>query len=163
MKTKDLAAFGLLTALALILSYVESLLPSFVPIPGIKLGLANIAVVFALYRLGGGRAALLSVTRVLLASFLFGNAYTLMYSLTGAALSLLAMIFLQKTGRFTSVGVSLAGAVAHNLGQILVAVLVMGTGTLWHYLPALIISGLAAGVVIGLAAGALVRRMKGFL
>jgi len=160
MRSRKVALYGLLTALAMILSYVETLVPLSVAVPGIKIGLANIAVVFALYRLGWKDAAAVSAVRVLLVSLTFGNAFSMIYSLAGAALSLAAMTAAKACGRFGSVGVSVLGGVFHNVGQILVAVFVLETARLAYYLPFLCVSGVVAGVFVGVAAGLLVKRVK---
>ena len=160
MRSRKVALYGLLTALAMILSYVETLVPLSVAVPGIKIGLANIAVVFALYRLGWKDAAAVSAVRVLLVSLTFGNAFSMIYSLAGAALSLAAMTAAKACGRFGSVGVSVLGGVLHNVGQILVAVFVLETARLAYYLPILCVSGVTAGVFVGIVAGLLVKRVK---
>lgn len=160
MKTRDIARFALLTALAMVLSWVESLVPLSVAVPGVKLGLTNLVVLFALYRMGTRAAWCLSLVRVLLVSFTFGNAFSLWYSLAGAILSLLVMMALKATGKFSVTGVSVAGAVCHNLGQILVAMAVLRSTAVAFYYPALLLSGTIAGVCIGLAGGVLVRRIR---
>lgn len=157
MKSKQVARYALLVALAMALSWLESLVPLSAAVPGVKLGLTNLVVIFALYRMGAGDAAVISLIRVLLVSFTFGNAYSFAYSMAGAALSLAVMVLLKKTGKFSILGVSIAGGVCHNIGQILVAMAVLGTGKIAWYLPALLVSGVAAGVCIG-AAGALVTK-----
>lgn len=149
----------MLTAVALILSYVESLIPVLVAVPGVKLGITNIVVIFALYRLGIKEAAALSLLRVVLVSFLFGNAFSFLYSLAGAVLSLAVMILLKKTDKFSATGVSVAGAVSHNVGQILVAIVVLSTEKLILYLPVLAVAGVLAGIVTGLAASVLLKRV----
>ncbi|MGN0850067.1 MAG: Gx transporter family protein [Candidatus Ornithospirochaeta sp.] len=151
---------GLLTALALILSYVESLIPAFVAVPGVKMGLANIVVVFALYTLGPGEAAIVSIIRVLLSSLLFGSILSLSYSAAGAVISLLSMIILMKTKIFGVTSVSVTGGVFHNLGQILVACLVLETDVLLYYLPVLILSGTITGAVIGIASSIVIKRLQ---
>ena len=158
MKASKVAQYGLITALGLVLSYLESLVPS-LGVPGVKLGLPNIAIVFALYRLGWRDACIISLVRVFLVFLLFGNGAGLAYSLAGAALSLSLMGLLKKTGRFSSVGVSVAGGVAHNAGQILVAMVLLETARLAWYLPVLWVSGTVAGVLIGIVAGVLVKRV----
>ena len=158
MKASKLAQYGLLIALALVLSYAESLLPA-LGVPGMKLGLPNLVIVFALYRLGLWNAWCLSIVRVLLASALFGNGVSLAYSVAGAVLSLAVMGLLKKTDKFSTVGVSVAGGVAHNAGQILVAMALLETARLAWYLPVLWISGTVAGVLIGIASGELVKRV----
>ena len=158
MKASKLARYGLLIALALALSWLESLLPP-LGVPGVKLGLPNLAVVFALYRLGWKDACVISLVRVALVALLFGNGAGLAYSAAGAALSLAVMGLLNKTGKFSPVGVSVAGGVAHNAGQILVAMALLETARLAWYLPVLWISGTVAGVLIGIASGELVKRV----
>lgn len=159
MKNSKIAAYGLLTALAMILSYIETLVPLSFAVPGIKMGLPNIAVLFALYRLGFKDAAAISLLRVFLSSLLFGNLFSLVYSAAGAVLSLFVMLFLKKSGKFSVTGVSVAGGVAHNAGQIIVAVFVLETAGLAYYLPVLCISGTVAGICIGLVSGLLIKRM----
>ena len=156
MKTKKIALTAMCIALAMILSYVEAQLPS-LGIPGVKMGLANIVVVFCLYRLDWKAAAGISLLRVLLVSILFGHAASLMYSAAGAALSLIGMILLKKSGIFGCVAVSVVGGVLHNFGQILVAWAIMGPNVI-YYLPVLILSGTVTGVLIGLASGLLASR-----
>ena len=121
MKTKKLTVLALSVALAMILSFIESQIPSFVPIPGVKIGLANIVVVFALYKLGWKEAAGISLLRVFLVSVLFGHAASFFYSMAGALLSFCGMALLKKTGLFSHIAVSVAGGVLHNVGQILMA------------------------------------------
>lgn len=150
---------ALMVALAMILSYVESLVPPFVAVPGVKIGLANIAVVFALYKLGWREAVAISIVRVCAVAMLFGSAASLFYSLAGAALSLLGMVLLRKTGVFSQIAVSVAGGVLHNIGQIAMACILLETDVLKYYLPFLIVSGVIAGVVIGLIASIMVRRI----
>lgn len=156
--TKRLVLLAMLTAVAMILSYVESLLPS-VGIPGVKMGLANIAVTFALFRFGWKEAAALSLVRVVLVSLLFGSVGAMLYSLAGAVLSLAVMALLRRTDRFSTVGVSVAGGVAHNAGQILMAMLILQTKQLLGYLPVLAVAGIGGGILTGLAAALLIRRI----
>lgn len=158
MKASKVAQYGLLTALALVLSYLESLVPP-LWVPGVKLGLPNLAIVFALYRLGFPDACVISLVRVVLVALLFGNGAALAYSVAGAALSLALMGLLKRTGKFSSVGVSVAGGVAHNAGQILVAMALLETSRLAWYLPVLWVSGTIAGVLIGIVSGELVKRV----
>ena len=160
MKTKKTTVMALTIAVAMILSFVESQIPAFVAIPGVKMGLANIAVVFALYKLGWKEAAVISLIRVFLVSLLFGTGATLFYSVAGAVLSLLGMIALKATGLFSSVAVSVTGGVLHNVGQIGMACFLLGTDVLRYYLPFLMLSGILAGVVIGVLAAILVKRIK---
>ena len=158
MKASKVAQYGLIAALALVLSYLESLVPS-LGVPGVKLGLPNIAIVFALYRLGWRDACIISLVRVFLVFLLFGDGAGLAYSVVGAALSLALMGLLKKTGKFSSVGVSVAGGVAHNGGQILVAMALLETSRLAWYLPVLWVSGTVAGVLVGIVSGVLVKRV----
>ena len=160
-KTKRLVLLAMLTAVAMILSYVESLLPS-VGIPGVKMGLANIAVIFALFRFGWKEAAALSLVRVVLVSLLFGSVGAMLYSLAGAVLSLAVMALLRRIDRFSTVGISVAGGVAHNAGQILMAMLILQTKQLLGYLPVLAVAGIPGGVLTGLAAALLIRRIPEF-
>ena len=159
-RTKKLALAALLTALALALSYLEALLPLSIAVPGVKLGLPNLVVIFALYRLRPRAAALISALRVALVSLLFGSVLSLAYSAAGAVLSFLVMLGLKKSGRFSCVGVSVAGAVSHNLAQILTAALLLETGRLAWYFPVLCLSGTVAGVCIGLVSALLVKRIE---
>ena len=160
MKTKKLATAAVLTATAMMLSYVESLIPAFVAIPGIKIGLANIVTVFALYTIGWRGAICVSLVRVCLSSLLFGNVTGFFYSLTGALLSFLGMLLLSRISLFSPVAVSSFGGVLHNVGQIFASALVLETAAVFTYLPILLISGTIAGVVIGIAAGLLVGRLE---
>ena len=160
MKTKKLTMLALTTAVAMILSFVESQIPAFVAVPGVKMGLANIAVVFALYIMGWKEAWLISLVRVLIISILFGSAASLMYSTAGAALSLLGMGLLKRTDKFSTVAVSMCGGVLHNVGQIIMASIILETAALRYYLPVLMLSGIVAGVVIGIVSGILVNRIQ---
>lgn len=160
MKTKKIAVLALAIALAMILSFVESQIPAFVAIPGVKIGLANIAVVFVLYKLGWKEAVLISLVRVFMVSVLFGTAVSLFYSVAGAVLSLTGMVLLRNTGLFSTVAVSVTGGVLHNVGQILMACLLLETNVIVYYLPFLILSGVIAGVVIGVVSAIMVNRVQ---
>lgn len=159
MKASKLTFLALSVTLAMILSFVESQIPALVAIPGVKVGLANIVVVFLLYKLGWKYAAVVSVTRVLLVGLLFGNGISILYSAVGAAVSFVFMALLKKTGVFSCTAVSVAGGVTHNLGQIAMACVVMGTDVLKYYAPFLVLSGTLAGIVIGLLAAIMVKRI----
>lgn len=156
------AYFGVFTALALIFSYVETLIPVSFGIPGIKLGLANLIIVIALYRLKLKEAYLLSVTRVLLSGLIFGNYFSILYSLAGAFLSLSVMALLKRDGGFSVIGVSIAGGVSHNIGQLIVAVLVVETYQVTYYLPVLLISGLLTGGLIGIVSSETLKRLVNY-
>ncbi len=158
--SKRVARYALLTALAMALSWLESMVPLSMAAPGMKLGLTNIVVVFALYRISLRDAAVLSLVRVLLVSMTFGNAYSFAYSLAGAVLSLAVMAGLKRTGKFSILGVSIAGGLGHNLGQIAVAMAVLGTAQLVWYLPVLLVSGTLAGAAVGAAGGLVTARVK---
>ena len=160
MKTKKLTVMAMTTAVAMILSFVESQIPAFVAVPGVKIGLANIAVVFALYRLGWKEAVAISLVRVVLVSMLFGSIASLFYSLAGAVLSLTGMGLLKKTGKFTEIMISVTGGILHNIGQIGMACLILETAALRYYLPFLLISGILAGIVVGILSAVLVQRIK---
>lgn len=160
-KTKHLALLSIFTALALVLSFVESQLPPIYPsIPGIKLGLPNIVIIYSLYRLSPTHTISISLIRVFIVSLLFGNAVMLAYSLSGALLSFLTMLFLKKIGKFSCVGVSVIGAVTHNLGQIMVAILLLDTLQIGYYMTVLAITGVIAGILVGLTASILIKRTK---
>ena len=154
-----ITVLALLAALAMVLSYLESLLPG-VGIPGVKLGLANIAVMIALYRLGFWESAAVSLVRVVTVSVLFGSIPALIYSLAGAVLSLSVMAAMKKSGAFNAPGVSVAGGAAHNMGQILAAMAILNTRSVIWYLPVLLLSGTVSGVLIGLTAALLIHRLE---
>ena len=160
MKSKKIAYLGLFTALAMILSFVESQIPALVAIPGIKVGLPNIAIVFVLYKLGAKEAIGISCVRVFLVSLLFGNLQLFTFSLAGAMLSMLGMIALKKTGWFAVITVSIVGGILHNVGQIIAACLWTQTAEIALYLPVLLVSGLLTGGLIGVAAGLMVKRLE---
>ncbi len=158
MKSR-VAYFGVFTALALIFSYVETLIPINFGIPGIKLGLANLIIIIALYKMSVKEAYALSVVRVVLAGFIFGNLFSIIYSLAGGLLSLTVMMLLKKTDKFSLFGISMAGGVFHNVGQLIVAILVMENLNIAYYMPVLLISGLITGFMIGLVAGEMLKRL----
>lgn len=150
---------GLFTALAMIFGYVEAILPISVGIPGVKLGLANIVVVFALYRLRPSEAFLINVVRIVLVSFLFGNLSMMIYSLAGGAASFAAMVLIKRSGKFSIYGVSVVGGIFHNVGQLIVAMLVLETASLVYYGPVLLIAGVVTGLVIGITANEVLKRI----
>lgn len=162
-RTKAVTPHGLLVALALILSYLEARIPVFFAIPGMKLGLTNVVVLVALYCLGTRSAIGINLLRILLVSMLFGNAMSLAYSLAGGLLSGAVMILLKKTKKLSIVTVSIAGGIAHNIGQILTAMALLQTAALGWYLLVLWFTGLASGAVIGIIGGELCRRLKKIL
>lgn len=154
------AYFGVFTALALIFSYLETFIPLPFGIPGIKLGFANLLTVILLYKQDAKEALLLSVVRIILSGFLFGNLWGILYSMAGGLLSLLVMVFLKRTGKFSIMGVSAAGGVSHNMGQLLVAMAVVETYRVGYYFPVLLIAGIVTGLLIGIAANEVLKRVK---
>mgnify|MGYP003302700250 FL=1 len=161
-KVTRLAMLGVFTAVALVLSYVESLLPPiWTAVPGIKMGLPNIIIIILLYKLGIKEAALVSLIRVLFSSFLlFGSGMMLIYSVVGATLSLVLMAICKKLNIFSTVGVSVVGGISHNLGQILVAIALFDTTQLGYYMIVLSITGTIAGVFIGVTGALLLKRLE---
>ena len=157
---KKIALLGLCTAVAMVFAWIESQLPPLVAaVPGVKLGLPNIVIVFCLYRFGWKEAAAISFVRIVAVSLLF-NPATLPYSLAGGLLSLLGMALLKKTGLLSTTGASVAGGVLHNAGQILMAMLIMSTAGLGYYFIILAITGTVSGIFVGLCGGFAVRRIK---
>ena len=160
MKSKKIALMGLLTALAMIFSYIEFLIPISIGIPGIKLGLANIVVVTALYVIKPQEAFLINVVRILLVGLLFGNSMSLIYSLAGGLLSFGVMLLLKKINGFSVYGISIAGGVSHNVGQILAAMLTLENLMIAYYLPALLIAGTVTGLLIGFLSSRIIPQVK---
>lgn len=154
------AHFGLFTALALIFSYVETLIPFHVGIPGVKLGLANLIIVIALYKMPIKQVYMLAITRVVLAGFMFGNLFSILYSLAGGLLSLTVMWGLKKKDGFSVIGISVAGGVFHNIGQLIIAMCVVESLNLMYYIPVLLIAGLLTGLVIGITANEMLKRLR---
>ena len=154
------ATYGMLIGLAFIFSYVEAIIPIPIPVPGVKLGLANLVTIVALYIMGIREACTLSLIRILLTGLTFGNPAGMIYSFAGGALSLLVMTGARKLKLFSVTGVSVLGGVFHNLGQILAAAAVVENARLLYYLPVLVLSGTIAGALIGLLAAVLVRRLE---
>lgn len=157
--SRKTAFCGLVLALALMAGYVESLIPVAIAIPGIKLGGANSVILILLYMVGVRESFIVNISRVVLSGFLFGSMSSILYSLSGAILSLLIMTLLKKTDRFSISGVSMAGGVAHNIGQLTIAALVLETSAVWYYLPVLIISGSLTGLLIGFLTGEIRKRI----
>ena len=160
MSAKKTAFYGMFLALALVAGYIEQLIPINLGIPGVKLGLANIVTMLLLYIAGVPAACLISVLRILLSGFLFGSGFAMVYSAAGAATSMLVMALLKKTKKFSSVGVSVAGGIFHNVGQIVVASLVVQNVRMAYYLPFLLVSGVVTGVLIGIVAQTALRYLK---
>ncbi len=160
MKTKRTALLGITITIAIIMSYIESLFPLSFTVPGIKIGLANIVIIFVLYKMSTADAIMVSLIRIMLVSLLFGNVMALAYSIAGSTLSLLLMLVLKKSEKFSIVGVSISGAVMHNIGQILMAVIILETREIIYYLPVLAVSGIVSGVVIGIVSAIITDRIK---
>ncbi len=160
MNVKKLTALSVSVALAMILSFIESQIPPLVAVPGVKIGLSNIVTVFLLYTYGAREAGGVSLVRVVLSSLLFGQAVSLIYSLSGAALSFAVMLAAKRLGFFSAVGVSVLGGVFHNVGQIIAACLLMENAAISVYLPPLVVSGVLAGIAVGVLAGILTLKLK---
>ena len=154
------AFLGVMTAAALLLSYIESLFILVPGIPGIKLGLANLGVLFILKKYSFKEAALVSLVRILVIGFMFGNLFSILYSLAGAALSMTVMTLMLKKTSFSLIGVSVAGGVSHNIGQLIIAMLIVNNASVFVYAPALLVAGVAAGVVIGGLTAELCKRVQ---
>ncbi len=161
MENKKIARLGFLTAVGLMASYIELLVPIPIGIPGVKLGLANMVVVWALYMLGPLEALLVNGMRIMLSGFLFGNLSMILFSLAGALVSFGGMWGVKKSGKFGVVGVSVVGGVMHNVGQLLVAVGVLETsGILYYYGPVLLVAGVITGMVIGVVTVEVLKRVR---
>lgn len=157
--TKKMTLSAMLTALALIFAYVETLIPLNFGIPGIKLGLPNVVIITALYTLGTPYAFLINILRITISGFLFGSVFSILYGLAGGLLSFAVMWLLKKTNLFSVTGVSMAGGVAHNGGQLLMAALVIANSKIFLYFPVLLFTGMLTGILIGIIASLLVRRI----
>ncbi len=157
-KVKNVALFGMMVALAFTFSYLESLIPINFGIPGVKLGLANLVVVVALYTMKPRDALAIAVLRILLAGMTFGNMYSLAYSLCGGLLSFVVMWLAKKT-KLSIIGVSMLGGISHNIGQIIVASIVMKNIRIAYYLPALLVAGLITGLLMGVVSKLIVSRV----
>ena len=158
-KAKRIDFFGMMVALAFTFSYLESLIPFNFGIPGVKLGLANLVVVVALYIMKPGEAFSIAVIRILLAGLTFGNVYSLAYSLCGGILSFIVMYFMRKT-KLSVIGVSMLGGICHNIGQIIVAAVVMETARIAYYLPVLLVAGLITGLLLGIVSKLIIDRFN---
>ena len=159
-KNQKIALLGITVSVAIVLSYIEAMIPAFFTIPGVKVGLANIAIVFVLYKLDLVSASIVSAVRLLTVFLLFGGLVPLLYSIAGAVLSLIVMYTLKKFTPFSELGVSVAGGVAHNIAQIIVAIFMFSTESLIYYLPVLVLSGTVCGILIGIVSGVLIKKIK---
>ena len=161
MNTKKITALSLAVALSMVLSFVEALVPPFVAVPGVKIGLANVVTVFLIYIYGWREAGCVSLIRVLLSSLLFGSPVSFIYSLAGAVLSFFVMVFIKRVRLFSVIGVSVLGGVFHNVGQVIAACLIMENAAIAAYLVPLLISGTVAGIAVGTLAGLLTVKLRG--
>lgn len=155
--------YGMLIALAFVLSFVETLIPISLGIPGVKLGLANLVTMVGLYTIGTKGTVVVSLIRILLVGFTFSNLFAVFYSLGGFVLSILIMILCKKYKWLGTIGISIAGGVAHNIGQICVAAYVVRQAGVFYYLPMLLIAGTAAGLVIGILGNMIIDRIGTYL
>ena len=155
---KRVALSALFVALALIFSYIEAVTPG-VGIPGVKLGITNLVVVLALYKMNWKYAFTINIIRIVVSGLLFSGIFAMLYSLVGGCLSLLVMCLLKRTDKFSVVGVSMAAAVTHNFGQVLVAAFVIENMRMFLYFPLLLFSGIIAGIVIGILAWFLIKHL----
>ena len=158
--SRRVSSGAMLVALAMIFSYVESLIPINLGVPGIKLGVANLVTVTGLYILAPMEVLLVVILRVLLVGFMFGNGMSILYSLAGAALSMTVMTLMLKKTSFSLIGVSVAGGVSHNIGQLIIAMLIVQNASVFVYAPALLVAGVAAGVVIGGLTNEILKRVQ---
>lgn len=160
---QKVAMYGVLIALAMILSYVETLIPISLGIPGVKLGLANLVVLVALYSLSPADAFVISIIRILLVGFTFGNMSAMMYSFSGGLISFIMMVLCKRSHLFTEIGVSIVGGVFHNVGQLLIAAFIVESGAVFFYFPTLLLSGTVTGALIGLLGGMAVKRLPKYI
>ncbi len=159
-QSRRTAFLAISVALGMILSYVEALIPVFFGVPGMKAGLCNILVVFLLYRFGWKEALGVNIIRILLTGILFGNPFSIVYSLSGALLSFIVMIIIKRTGLFSVYGVSMAGGIFHNIGQVAAAIFLVENYRIILYLPPLLICGTITGLFVGALAAVLIKRIK---
>ena len=157
---KWVALYGMLISLAFIFSYIEAAIPIPIPVPGVKLGLANLVSIVGLYTVGIKGTIAVSLVRIVLVGFTFGNLSSMIYSLAGGTVSLIFMILLKKTGKFSQVGVSIMGGIGHNIGQLTAAALITETAGVFYYLPFLMVAGVIAGAVIGLLGALVTARIQ---
>jgi heptaprenyl diphosphate synthase len=151
--------YGVLIALAFILSYIEVLIPINLGVPGVKLGLANLVVFIALYIEGWKGALAISLTRIVLVGFTFSNMFSMIYSVAGGMLSFILMALCKKYKLFSKVGISIVGGVSHNIGQIIVVAFVVNNADMFYYLPVLLVAGAVTGALIGLLGAIVLERL----
>lgn len=159
---RKVALYGILIALAMVMSFIESLIPIPFPVPGVKLGLANLVTIVGLYLVGIPGTICVTVLRVVLVGFSFGNPYSMIYGLSGSLLSLFVMALAKKYRLFSQIGISILGGVFHNVGQITFASVIVQTAGVFVYLPTLLLAGCIAGAVIGILGGIMTERLRNF-
>ena len=159
-KTIRLTQLAIAVTFAIVLSFIESQIPAFVAIPGVKVGLANIAVIFMLYKFGVKEAIVVSLVRIILISILFGQSVSFFYSISGAVLSFTVMLLIKKLTPLSEVVVSVVGGIMHNVGQIIAASILLETNVVVYYLPFLLVSGTVAGIVVGVVSAILIKKIK---
>jgi len=162
-KSQKIAYIGLMTALALVFSYVESLIPINLGIPGVKLGLANVVSLAALYLFGLPAALIVQILRIILAGFMFTGLYSMLYSLSGGIVSVLLMFLFMRTDKFSKYFVSIVGGIAHNMGQLAVAIFVVKQLKIYYYAPILIISGTVTGLLIGIVCVPVIKSIETYV
>lgn len=161
--TYRLVLTALIAAVGMLLGYIETLVPLPIPIPGVKLGFANIAILFALYAVDVRMAAVVALAKLLVTTFTFGSPFMALFSLGGTVLAFVTMVLLKRTERIGLIGVSAAAGVAHNIGQLCVATFALGTPSIWSLLPVLLVAGIVTGVITGLLASAIIKATSGIV
>ena len=159
-KAKRVALYGITIALAAIMSFIESLIPVSLGIPGAKLGLANLVTIVCLYTIGDKAAIVISIFRIILVGLLFGNMFSILYSLSGGIVSIACMLTAKRSERLSAAGVSIVGGVMHNIGQLLVAAIIIHNIRIAYYMPVLMLAGVVCGIVIGLLGAIIIKRVK---
>lgn len=162
-KTQRIAVIGVISAFAIILSYIESLISFNFFVPGVKLGLANLAVVMVMYIYGNREAIIVNFIRIFIVGLLFTNLFSILFSIAGAVISFLLMALAKRTGKLSVMGVSVIGGVSHNIGQIIVAAFVVETYSVIYYVPVLIVAGVVTGMINGIVSETLVKYLRGIL
>lgn len=163
MKNKEIAKTAILAALAIIFGYIESLFPLPIPVYGVKVGISNGVILAALYMLAPAAAWGIMFIKTICSALLFSGFSAFLYSVSGGILSVIIMQILKKSGKFSVVGVSIAGGAAHNIGQLICASVVLNTINIFYYLPILIICGILSGAVIGIITELIIKRLKNHL
>lgn len=161
--TYRLVLAALVAAVGMLLGYIETLVPLPIPVPGIKLGFANIAILFALYAIDARMAAVVAAAKLLVTTFAFGTPFMALFSVGGTLLSFIVMVALKRTDRVGLIGVSAAAGVAHNIGQLCVATFALGTPSVWSLLPVLIVAGILTGLLTGALAAAVLKATEGLV